>query len=77
MTTRQKVAAKYVNVLDRVIDEPRTLVPLGTFITITTVRERVVDYDRTMNHRGWFDGHMTEWDDRTMGNLVQTGLQGE
>lgn len=77
---RQKIAAKYVNVVDRVIDEQRTLVPAFTVIQkvgedidlVVSQNGHVVDLSGT-----WFGGAMDEFDDRTLGDLVGRGLQGE
>lgn len=39
MDRKSTYAEKYVNVMDRVIEERRTLIPVAVFITITTARE--------------------------------------
>ena len=76
MTTRQKVAAKHVNVLDRVIDVQRTLVPPHTVITRVDREDPDPIFSRT-KPTPWFGGAMDEFDDRTLGSLVGTGLQGQ
>jgi len=74
MTTRQKVAAKYVSIVDRVIEEQRTLVPAYTVIQKVG---QDIDLAIIPARRPWFGGAMDEFDDRTLADLVGTGLQGE
>lgn len=57
MKHTSKIAFEYVNLMDRVTDVRRTLVPRATMITVTTDRTddwrkaRIVDFSRRMNDR--------------------------
>ena len=68
--TRNKVAAKYVNVMDRVREVRQPVKPPYTVI-------QKVGQDIDLVVTPWFGGAMSEFDDRTLGNLVARGLQGE
>lgn len=70
MSTRQKVAAKYVNVVDRVSEVRQD--PRPPFTVIQKVGQ---DIDLAVTP--WFGGAMDEFDDRTLGDLVGSGLLGQ
>lgn len=73
--TRSKVAAKYINVLDRVVEVPVSRAPI--IPVVRKVRPSVPQFRVHQVVRAWFDGAMSEFDDRTLGDLVGRGLQGE
>lgn len=73
MSTRQKVAAKHVNVMDRVKEVRQD--PRPPFTVIQKVGE---DIDLAVSVKEpWFGSAMDEFDDRTLGDLVGSGLLGQ
>lgn len=78
--TRSKVAAKYVNLVDRV---PDVAVRQGSYPLIPVIRPVRADVPMHVKRafvadlKALFAGAASEFDDRTLADLVGTGLLGE
>lgn len=73
-THKGRIARKYVNVMDSVREEHRTLVPAFTAITKVSTGDTVAFTREKQRDSSFFT---EEWNDLTLKDLVKSGLLGQ